>query len=62
MASFPLSFSTSDVFVPAKASQSFLRCQICGCAVPLESANTDENGQAVHERCYLGRLTSTEAA
>lgn len=58
MTSFFLSPSTSDVFVPAKTEQSFLQCQICAAMVPLESANTDENGQAVHERCYLRRLTA----
>lgn len=27
-------------------------CSICNTAVPLESANTDENGEAIHGECY----------
>jgi hypothetical protein len=30
-----------------------LLCSICGSPVSLEKANTDENGTAVHEWCYL---------
>ncbi|HKN15504.1 MAG TPA: sensor histidine kinase [Candidatus Sulfotelmatobacter sp.] len=28
-------------------------CCICNSPVPLETSNTDENGQAVHEECYV---------
>lgn len=28
-------------------------CPICNKPVPLEIANTDEHGRAVHEECYL---------
>lgn len=28
-------------------------CPICGAPVPLEMANTDELGRAIHEPCYL---------
>ena len=31
-------------------------CCICGKAVPLESCNFDENGQPVHEDCYIAKL------
>jgi hypothetical protein len=29
-------------------------CRICGKAVPIETANTDAEGKAVHEACYVG--------
>jgi len=32
------------------------RCAICGKPVPLESCKFDENGKAVHEDCYVGRM------
>jgi hypothetical protein len=31
-------------------------CDVCGQAVSLEYCKTDENGDAVHEECYLRRL------
>jgi hypothetical protein len=31
-------------------------CAICGQPVGLEAANTDEDGQAVHEGCYSSKL------
>ena len=31
-------------------------CYICGDSVPLEDCKTDENGNAVHEKCYLVRV------
>jgi hypothetical protein len=34
----------------------FPTCSACDKPVSLESANTDDNGQAVHEKCYLSRL------
>jgi|HubBroStandDraft_4_1064222.scaffolds.fasta_scaffold220574_2 hypothetical protein len=30
-----------------------LRCRICRKSVPVETAKTDGEGQAVHEECYL---------
>jgi hypothetical protein len=32
------------------------RCAICGKPVSLESCKFDENGKAVHEDCYVGRM------
>ena len=29
-------------------------CRICGQSAPLESCKTDEDGKAVHEKCYVG--------
>lgn len=31
-------------------------CWICGGAVSLELCKTDENGNAVHEACYVARV------
>ena len=33
-----------------------MKCSICHQPVALETANTDEAGQAVHEECYLLNL------
>ena len=32
------------------------RCSICNEPVELETAKTDEDGKAVHEDCYVGRM------
>ena len=37
-------------------------CSICDRAVYLEVAKTDENGQAVHEECYVGKVMFGAAA
>ena len=34
------------------------RCSICGNFVALEASNTDEQGSAVHEECYVGRTVA----
>jgi hypothetical protein len=31
-------------------------CSICNLPVPLNDAKTDEDGNAVHENCYLVKL------
>jgi len=33
-----------------------LLCAICNKPVPIETSQTDEDGQAVHEHCYLEKL------
>lgn len=33
-----------------------LTCKYCGKAVSLETANTDSDGRALHEHCYLAKL------
>jgi hypothetical protein len=35
------------------ANANFVPCVICGKPVELERCKTDENGKAVHEKCYL---------
>ena len=37
-------------------------CSICGEAVALETAKTDECGRAIHENCYVLKLASTVKA
>jgi hypothetical protein len=36
----------------------FTICNLCNKPVELEKAKTDENGQAVHEECYLRKVRS----
>ena len=38
-----------------------LPCQICNQVVRIEDARTDENGNAIHESCYLQRLKREDA-
>lgn len=38
------------------------RCVICGNSVALEASNTDEQGNAVHEECYVARIVMLAAA
>ena len=38
------------------------RCYLCDKPVPLEASKTDENGQAVHEECYLLKIRLGEAS
>lgn len=33
-----------------------IHCPICNEPVSLERCKTDENGRAIHERCYVGKL------
>jgi hypothetical protein len=35
------------------------RCVICGKPVEIERCKTDEDGDAVHEKCYVGKVTLT---
>jgi two-component sensor histidine kinase len=39
--------------VPSIHAQQLPGCCICNSPVPLETSRTDENGQAVHEECYV---------
>ncbi len=39
-------------------SQQGLMCCICAGPIPLEKSKTDERGRAVHEECYVRKLTS----
>jgi hypothetical protein len=43
-------------------SQRTTRCSICGNPVSLETSNTDEQGMAVHEECYVGRTVALYTA
>jgi hypothetical protein len=46
---------------PARVLQA-LHCRICRKPVPLETAKTDGEGQAVHEECYVIRVARESAA
>ena len=56
--------STSFPTLPndkAPKKESFV-CLICGKPVPVESAKTDADGQAVHEDCYALKLLETKGS
>jgi hypothetical protein len=36
-----------------RGQRTILRCRICRKPVPVETAKTDGEGQAVHEECYV---------
>ena len=36
--------------------QTRLACVLCGRPVPLETANTDEQGKPVHAECYMEKI------
>lgn len=42
---------------PDKVLNNPILCAICACPVLLEDAKTDERGQAVHENCYVLKLS-----
>jgi hypothetical protein len=49
---------TGGLLSPAEtASLPAVVCHICGKPLAIESAKTDAEGKAVHEACYVGRLT-----
>jgi hypothetical protein len=55
---FRTKLKTDGLFPPAEtASLPALICRICGKPLAIESAKTDAEGKAVHEACYVGRLT-----
>lgn len=37
----------------------FYFCRICDHGVDLKTCKTDEHGMAVHEECYVGRVSLT---
>jgi hypothetical protein len=37
-------------------------CHLCNQPVPIEAARTDENGNAVHEGCYVAQITRASSA
>jgi len=36
-------------------------CRLCRKPVPLETSNTDQEGKAVHQECYVAVLSRTRA-
>jgi hypothetical protein len=50
----------ADFHIGVGASQfidSELLCRVCGKPMTIELAKTDEDGKAVHDTCYLARLS-----
>ena len=50
---FRLLYLISQMFRPKPSD---LKCAICNKPVAIETAKTDDDGQAVHEECYLQRI------
>lgn len=50
------SHSSALPITPNATSQQFLLCKICRQAVLLETCKIDEQGQPVHEQCYVDRV------
>jgi hypothetical protein len=44
------------------STRSILHCRICSKPIPVESAKTDGEGQAIHEECYILSLTQKSAS
>jgi hypothetical protein len=44
----------------ALQSSCFIPCAICGKPVDLELCKTNETGNAVHGKCYVGKMTQTQ--
>jgi formate-dependent nitrite reductase cytochrome c552 subunit len=52
-------FSQNPERTPRKESASPL-CQICGKPIPVEIAETNGNGKATHDDCYLSKVRLVE--
>jgi hypothetical protein len=39
------------------STRPILQCRICSEPIPIETAKTDGDGQAIHEECYILSLT-----
>ena len=45
--------------VAVRTSQASIECVICGKRVSLEDSKVSEDGQPVHEECYVSKLTAS---
>jgi hypothetical protein len=52
-----MNVSPQNVWQRLKKKSSPLLCRICGKPVAIETCKTDDGGKAVHEECYVLRLT-----
>ncbi|HLZ41638.1 MAG TPA: hypothetical protein VKQ11_11785 [Candidatus Sulfotelmatobacter sp.] len=59
MSVYPAS-TNSDSSLPVPSAKTTL-CSACNEPVSLETAKTDESGQAIHEECYLVNLNRNQA-
>jgi len=53
--------NASPLPIPRKEVVSRPRCPLCNKEVSLETANSDENGHAVHKHCYVLRIRSRQS-
>lgn len=53
----PVSVARKIARAEETPSSNFVSCVLCGHAVELEKCKVDENGGAVHEKCYLTRMS-----
>jgi hypothetical protein len=49
--------SSASPDLPYLGQRRFFLCKICRQAVRIETCNTDEKGQPVHEQCYLDAVS-----
>ncbi|HEV2399378.1 MAG TPA: hypothetical protein VGS27_20695 [Candidatus Sulfotelmatobacter sp.] len=56
-----MSLSPQNVSQKFKGKSSPLLCRVCGKPVPVETANTDDGGNAIHEDCYVLKLKLEQA-
>jgi hypothetical protein len=47
----------ADQKATQQSSTREVRCSICGVPVRLDQCKTDENGLAVHSRCYVEKVS-----
>jgi hypothetical protein len=45
--------------VAIRTSQASVECAICGKRVSLEDSKVSEDGQPVHEECYVSKITAS---
>ena len=57
-----MSLSPQNVSQNSKEKSSLLLCRICGKPVPVETANTDDVGNAIHEDCYVLKVKLEQAS
>jgi hypothetical protein len=53
---------SDDSAVPEKPKPGVIFCAVCGEPMALETAKTDDAGQAVHSECYLCKLRKQQRA
>jgi len=52
----PVAVAKQVAQAEAQSSRRMVACAICGLRVELEECKVDENGDAVHDKCYLASM------